>query len=174
MRTRKLNGIETAENYIKKYKIQDEDLVQEILLIGCENKDKPNGYVNNKIRNFVASRDKHCCNDVYISDYVKSGTSTFFLNYLEQEGFTDSSIDKVECSVMQSALRDAINVALGTLTEREEEILRLYYEMQLSLDDIAELHCVTRERVRQIILKALRKLRHPSRSRKLEAYIKYI
>jgi RNA polymerase primary sigma factor len=58
------------------------------------------------------------------------------------------------------------------LTPREERILRMRLFQERTLEDVGKIFCVTRERIRQIEAKALRKLRHPSRSRKLRGFLK--
>ena len=64
---------------------------------------------------------------------------------------------------------------LGTLTEREQKVLRLRFGLDdgraRTLEEVGKEFNVTRERIRQIEAKALRKLRHPSRSRKLKDYL---
>ena len=64
---------------------------------------------------------------------------------------------------------------LSTLTEREQKVLRLRFGMSdgraRTLEEVGKEFDVTRERIRQIEAKALRKLRHPSRSRKLRDYL---
>lgn len=55
--------------------------------------------------------------------------------------------------------------ALSTLTEREQQLIQQYYEDGLTLEDCGKLHHVTRERIREILAKAVRKLCHPSRRR---------
>ena len=72
-------------------------------------------------------------------------------------------------------LKDEISEVLLTLTEREEKVLRLRFGLEdgrpRTLEEVGQLFGVTRERIRQIEAKALRKLRHPSRSRKLKDYL---
>ncbi len=72
-------------------------------------------------------------------------------------------------------LKDEIDEVLLTLTEREEKVIRLRFGLDdgksKTLEEVGQLFGVTRERIRQIEAKALRKLRHPSRSRKLKDYI---
>ena len=72
-------------------------------------------------------------------------------------------------------LKDEINMVLQGLTEREEKVLRLRFGLYdgrtRTLEEVGKEFNVTRERIRQIEAKALRKLRHPSRSRKLKDYL---
>ena len=72
-------------------------------------------------------------------------------------------------------LKEELNNVLSTLTEREEEVLRLrfgLYDGQCrTLEEVGQIFGVTRERIRQIEAKALRKLKHPSRSRKLKDFL---
>ena len=72
-------------------------------------------------------------------------------------------------------LKDEINMVLQGLTEREEKVLRLRFGLYdgrtRTLEEVGKEFNVTRERIRQIEAKALRKLRHPSRSRKLRDYL---
>ena len=72
-------------------------------------------------------------------------------------------------------LREQLDEVLGTLTEREQKVLRLRFGLKdgraRTLEEVGKEFNVTRERIRQIEAKALRKLRHPSRSRKLKDYL---
>lgn len=72
----------------------------------------------------------------------------------------------------QVLLKELINQVLGTLTEREEKVLRLRFGLEdgrsRTLEEVGQMFNVTRERIRQIEAKALRKLRHPNRSNKLK------
>jgi len=72
-------------------------------------------------------------------------------------------------------LKDEISEVLQTLTEREEKVIRLRFGLEdgksRTLEEVGQMFGVTRERIRQIEAKALRKLRHPSRSRKLKDYM---
>ncbi len=77
--------------------------------------------------------------------------------------------------LMDESLRVEIDRALATLTKREAEVVRLYFglgqEHPLTLEEIGERFNLTRERVRQIKEKAIRRLRHTSRSRALRAFL---
>ena len=75
----------------------------------------------------------------------------------------------------QTLLREQLEEVLNTLTDREKKVLRLRFGLddgrQRTLEEVGREFNVTRERIRQIEAKALRKLRHPSRSRKLKDYL---
>ena len=72
-------------------------------------------------------------------------------------------------------LKEQLHEVLGTLTEREQKVLKLRFGLDdgraRTLEEVGKEFNVTRERIRQIEAKALRKLRHPSRSRKLKDYL---
>lgn len=77
--------------------------------------------------------------------------------------------------LMKESLSKEVERALNTLTEREAEVIRLYFglgrEHSLTLEEIGEKFQLTRERVRQIKEKAIRRLRHTTRSKALRAYL---
>jgi RNA polymerase primary sigma factor len=76
---------------------------------------------------------------------------------------------------LQSALRGAINELLDGLSPREAKVLRMRYGIDMSsdhtLEEVGRQFDVTRERIRQIEAKALRKLRHPTQSAKVRTYL---
>ena len=78
-------------------------------------------------------------------------------------------------TLMDESLKVEVERALETLSDREAEVVRLYFglnrEHPLTLEEIGELFNLTRERVRQIKEKAIRRLRHTSRSKVLRAYL---
>jgi RNA polymerase primary sigma factor len=80
-----------------------------------------------------------------------------------------------ETSLMTESLRREIERALGTLTPREADVVRLYYGLAegpaMTLEEIGERFELTRERVRQIKEKAIRRLKHTSRSKILKSYL---
>ncbi len=86
----------------------------------------------------------------------------------------ESSMGPEEYAI-NSKLKDEIAEVLLTLTEREEQVLRLRFGLEdgtcRTLEEVGNMFGVTRERIRQIEEKALRKLRHPSRSKKLKDYL---
>lgn len=77
--------------------------------------------------------------------------------------------------LIKESLAKEVERALSTLTDREAEVIRLYFglgrEHSLTLEEIGEKFALTRERVRQIKEKAIRRLRHTSRSKYLRAYL---
>ena len=74
-----------------------------------------------------------------------------------------------------SLLHELLMEVLDTLTDREQKVLRLRFGLDdgrpRTLEEVGKEFNVTRERIRQIEAKALRKLRHPSRSKKLKDYL---
>jgi len=87
----------------------------------------------------------------------------------------DSESISPDRSAAHSMLSDRVAKVLATLTPREEKVIRLRFGLgdgtPRTLEEVGKIFKVTRERVRQIEAKALRKLMHPSRSRKLQGYI---
>jgi RNA polymerase primary sigma factor len=75
----------------------------------------------------------------------------------------------------QQLLKEQIDKVLGELTDREKRVLQLRFGLKdghaRTLEEVGKEFNVTRERIRQIEGKALRKLRHPTRSRKLKGYL---
>ncbi len=86
----------------------------------------------------------------------------------------DNSLSPEEYAINE-VLKDEISELLLTLTEREEQVIKLRFGLVdgtcRTLEEVGTIFGVTRERIRQIEAKALRKLRHPSRSRKLKDYL---
>jgi RNA polymerase primary sigma factor len=78
-------------------------------------------------------------------------------------------------AAIQTNLRDAMGRILASLTPREERVLRMRFGIGMAsdhtLEEVGQQFAVTRERIRQIEAKALRKLKHPSRSRKLRSFL---
>lgn len=92
------------------------------------------------------------------------------LDILENEDFPTP-----DNTLMKESLKIEVDFALSTLTPREAEVIRLYFglglEHPLTLEEIGEKFDLTRERVRQIKEKALRRLRHNSRSKTLKSFL---
>ena len=87
----------------------------------------------------------------------------------------DDDIPSPEQQASFTLLKEQLNEVLGTLVKREEKVLRLRFGLDdgrpRTLEEVGKEFGVTRERIRQIEAKALRKLRHPSRSKKLKDYL---
>jgi RNA polymerase primary sigma factor len=88
----------------------------------------------------------------------------------------DMSILNPSDAVVASNLREITDEVLATLTPREEKVIKMRFGLgttgsEHTLEEVGQHFAVTRERIRQIEAKALRKLRHPSRSRKLKAFL---
>ena len=101
---------------------------------------------------------------------VGESADSYFGDFIEDEG-TESPVQ----SAGTEMLKDRIEEVLKTLTYREREILKLRYGIgdgyTYTLEEVGKIFKVTRERVRQVEAKAIRKLQHPVRSRKLEGFI---
>jgi len=99
--------------------------------------------------------------DSYFGDFIEDGTA-------------ESPLDVAS----QGMLKDKIEAVLNTLTHREREIIKLRYGIgdgyTYTLEEVGRMFNVTRERVRQIEAKAIRKLQHPVRARRLEGFTESI
>jgi len=88
---------------------------------------------------------------------------------------TSSEAPDPDHTLMDESLRKEIDTTLSQLTPKESEVIRLYFgfnnEHPMTLEEIGEKFNLTRERVRQIKEKALRRLRHTSKSKKLRVYL---
>jgi len=101
---------------------------------------------------------------------IGESEDSYFGDFIE-----DNEIDSPVASATQEMLRDRIDVVLKTLSYREREIIKLRYGIgdgyTYTLEEVGRIFKVTRERVRQVEAKAIRKLQHPVRARKLEGFI---
>ena len=90
----------------------------------------------------------------------------------------DRSTDSPVSNAASEMLKDKIDTVLKTLTYREREIIKLRYGLgdgyTYTLEEVGRIFKVTRERVRQIEAKAVRKLQHPVRSRQLQGFLEGI
>lgn len=98
------------------------------------------------------------------------GEENSLLDVLEND-----SEDKPDSGLINDSLRREVQRALSTLTQREADVVTLYFglngEHAMTLEEIGEKFNLTRERVRQIKEKAIRRLRHTSRSKALKTYL---
>ena len=101
---------------------------------------------------------------------VGESEDSYFGDFIEDE----AAENPVEIAT-QDMLRERIDQVLRTLTYREREIIKLRYGIgdgyTYTLEEVGRIFKVTRERVRQVEAKALRKLQHPVRSRRLEGFL---
>ncbi len=101
---------------------------------------------------------------------ISESEDSYFGDFIE-----DNTIDSPVQSATQEMLKDRIEHVLKTLTYREREIIKLRYGIgdgyTYTLEEVGRIFKVTRERVRQVEAKAIRKLQHPVRSRKLEGFM---
>ncbi len=121
--------------------------------------------------------------DFEVMDTLKISSRHLSLDAPFNDGEDNSLLDVLEDqeqappdeSMIDDSLRREIEKALATLTPREAEVISLYFgisrEQPLTLEEIGERFGLTRERVRQIKEKAIRRLRHTSRSRPLRTYL---
>ena len=101
---------------------------------------------------------------------VGESEDSFFGDFIE-----DEAVESPAQTASQEMLKDRIEQVLKTLTYREREIIKLRYGIgdgyTYTLEEVGRIFKVTRERVRQVEAKAIRKLQHPVRSRKLEGFL---
>lgn len=87
----------------------------------------------------------------------------------------DSRMDSPDKDVLDESLKNVLDDVLDTLTESEKQIIRMRYGLngfeQMSLQQIGDKFHLSKERIRQIEKKAIRRLRHPSRSQKLKSFL---
>ena len=104
---------------------------------------------------------------------IGEGEDSAFGDFIEDRG-TDSPVSNAASEM----LKDKIDTVLKTLTYREREIIKLRYGLgdgyTYTLEEVGRIFKVTRERVRQIEAKAVRKLQHPVRSRQLQGFLEGI
>ena len=104
-----------------------------------------------------------------LNQYVGEDEDSELLAFIPDE---QNSVDEI---VMHRLLADEIKLALKTLTPREEKIINMRFglvnDRTYTLEEIGKLFNVTRERIRQIEAKGLRKLRHPSRSKRVKDFL---
>ena len=103
---------------------------------------------------------------------VGDSDDTHFGDFIE-----DKSAENPSEMTAYSLLKDRLQDVLHTLTEREQEVLTLRFGLadgySRTLEEVGKKFNVTRERIRQIEAKALRKMRHPTRIRKLEGFLEF-
>jgi len=122
----------------------------------------------NDIQQSISNNGRHVSMDASL---VEGEDSSFSLYDL----LPNDSLPAPENELVKDSLRKDIDRSLRTLTSREGEVIRLYFGLNgkypLTLEEIGEKFDLTRERVRQIKEKAIRRLKHTSRSRMLKTYL---
>lgn len=121
-----------------------------------------------EVRQSLANTGRHVSMDAPLSEGDESSSSMY-------DVLPNTYMNSPEIELVQDSLRKDIERSLSTLTVRESEVIRLYYGLNgkhpLTLEEIGEQFDLTRERVRQIKEKAIRRLKHTSRSRMLKSYL---
>ena len=101
---------------------------------------------------------------------IGESEDSYFGDFIE-----DDEVDSPVASAAQEMLKERIDLVLKTLSYREREIIKLRYGIgdgyTYTLEEVGRIFKVTRERVRQVEAKAIRKLQHPVRARKLEGFL---
>jgi len=101
---------------------------------------------------------------------IGESEDSYFGDFIE-----DDQVDSPVASATQEMLKERIDLVLKTLSYREREIIKLRYGIgdgyTYTLEEVGRIFKVTRERVRQVEAKAIRKLQHPVRARKLEGFL---
>ncbi len=120
------------------------------------------------VRQSIGNTGRHVSMDAPLIDGDDSSSSMY-------DVLPNDSLPGPEKNLVIESLRKDIERSLSTLTTREGEVVRLYFGLNgispLTLEEIGEQFELTRERVRQIKEKAIRRLKHTSRSRTLQTYL---
>ena len=120
-----------------------------------------------EVKTSLNNTGKHVSMDAPLRDDGDSGT---MLDLMHNE-----DIPSPEESLMSDSLRQEIERSLNALTGREADVIRLYFGLNgnqpHTLEEVGQKFDLTRERVRQIKEKAIRRMKHASRSRVLQAYL---
>lgn len=122
----------------------------------------------NDVRQSLMNSGRHISMDAQLVEGDESSSSLY-------DVLPNDSLPTPEDGLVMDSLRKDIERSLSTLTSREGDVVRLYYGLNgkapLTLEEIGERFDLTRERVRQIKEKAIRRLRHTSRSKMLQTYL---
>ena len=106
---------------------------------------------------------------------ITGGANLGLLEINEASTLVQESCDPEANIIFGASIREDLAEVLSGLSPRERDVLRLRFGMddgrQRTLEEVGQLFGVTRERIRQIEAKALRKLRHPNRSKRLKEYV---
>lgn len=120
------------------------------------------------VKQSMANNGRHISMDAPLVDGDESSSSMY-------DVLLNDSLPGPDKELVSESLRKDIERSLSTLTSREGDVVRLYYGLNgrhpMTLEEIGERFDLTRERVRQIKEKAIRRLKHTSRSRMLKSYL---
>ncbi|MCE2711352.1 MAG: sigma-70 family RNA polymerase sigma factor [Cryomorphaceae bacterium] len=120
------------------------------------------------VKQSLANNGRHVSMDAPLVEGDESSSSMY-------DVLPNDSLPGPEKELVSESLRKDIDRSLSTLTSREGDVVRLYYGLNgkhpMTLEEIGERFDLTRERVRQIKEKAIRRLKHTSRSRMLQSYL---
>lgn len=123
----------------------------------------------NEVRTSLQNNSRHVSMDAPLVDGDESSSSMYDLLP------NDDGLPGPERALVVESLQKEIERSLSTLTSREGDVVRLYFGLNgkstMTLEEIGERFDLTRERVRQIKEKAIRRLKHTSRSRMLKSYL---
>jgi RNA polymerase primary sigma factor len=122
----------------------------------------------NDVKQSLQSNGRHLSMDAPLTEGDESSSSLY-------DVLPNDYMDTPDKSLVQESLRKDIERSLSTLTSREGEVVRLYFGLSgrypLTLEEIGDQFDLTRERVRQIKEKAIRRMKHNSRSKMLKNYL---
>jgi RNA polymerase primary sigma factor len=122
----------------------------------------------NDVKQSLQSNGRHLSMDAPLTEGDESSSSLY-------DVLPNDYMDTPDKSLVQESLRKDIERSLSTLTSREGEVVRLYFGLSgrypLTLEEIGDQFDLTRERVRQIKEKAIRRMKHTSRSKMLKNYL---
>jgi RNA polymerase primary sigma factor len=120
------------------------------------------------VRQSLANTGRHVSMDAPLMEGEENSSSMY-------DVLPNDAMPSPESVLNKESLQNEIERSLSTLTGRERDVVRLYYGLNgiqpLTLEEIGDLFDLTRERVRQIKEKAIRRLKHTSRSRMLKTYL---
>jgi len=121
-----------------------------------------------EVKQALASAGRHVSMDAPLRDDDQSSSSMYDVLQL-------NTLPAPEMNLINDSLKKEINRSISTLTPREGDVLKLFFGLDgyspMSLDEIGARFDLTRERVRQIKEKAIRRLKHTSRSKMLKTYL---
>jgi RNA polymerase primary sigma factor len=120
------------------------------------------------VRQSMSNSGRHVSMDAPLVEGEESSSSMY-------DVLPNDALPSPEAELTKESLRKDIERSLSSLTSRESDVVRLYYGLNgkhpLTLEEIGDIFDLTRERVRQIKEKAIRRLKHTSRSRMLKTYL---